>query len=329
MYKRFADIAMNGSEGTSCLLVSVEERRTRKDATYCALTLRDGAQDIIANMWNWSKEQILKKVEEGTAVWVELDKKLFNEQESYVCKGIDTAPPDVVPEQFKICSPYSGEQMYDWLMKQAGKLDPDNPAVRLTKALYEENREQLLFWAAAKSIHHNIYGGLLYHTFRMVWSALELYPVYGNPTGGAHLNKELLICGTMLHDIGKLREMETDQMGSAEYTVEGNLLGHLLLGVEMIDREVWSHPDLFDENDERILALKHMVASHHGTLEWEAIKIPGLAEAMFLHFLDNLDAKMYVFEKSDENTETGTMDDGRRPMGARAWHASFHAVKET
>ena len=167
--------------------------------------------------------------------------------------------------------------------------------------------------SAAKTMHHNIYGGLAYHTNRMVKAAYSLCNVY------TLLDRELLVCGAALHDIGKLLELKTTNTGVATYTTDGCLFGHLLLGIEMIDKVCWDlkfkiDPDnpegpKMEYNPEQVKMLKHMIASHHGTTDWGAIKLPSTPEAMALHELDMIDSRMYMYEENFAGMEPGTMSD--------------------
>lgn len=165
-------------------------------------------------------------------------------------------------------------------------------------------KEQIFIWSAAKAVHHNIRSGFLYHTFRMVQSGIALGKVYGQA-----LNHSLLLTGIILHDVGKLKELYTDPTGNADYTPEGSLLGHLLIGCEMID-EACNKLDLQnDENKDKILLLKHLLASHHGKQEYGAITVPQLPEAIMLNRIDMIDAEMYQCEHALEDQSNGTFTD--------------------
>ncbi len=116
-----------------------------------------------------------------------------------------------------------------------------------------------------------------------------------------NLDRDLLVAGAYLHDIGKLRELNTDRLGTAEYTIPGTLLGHMVLGIKMLD-EVKGDQNI-------IFQLEHMIASHHGEPEYGAIVRPATAEAMMLHELDMMDSKIYQFEEVYEKMESGTLSE--------------------
>lgn len=166
-------------------------------------------------------------------------------------------------------------------------------------------------------MHHNFKGGLLYHTYRMVQMSQAAVNVYSS------LDPELLLCATALHDIGKLFEMDTDLYGNASQTVSGALEGHLLIGVELVDHAYYDDPKAYDK--ERILLLKHCIASHHGKLEYDAIKIPSIPEAMVLSRIDDLDARMNMFEQEFDTLEEGKVSEKKNfGLETRVYHPHYH-----
>ena len=141
-------------------------------------------------------------------------------------------------------------------------------------------------------MHHNLYGGLVYHTSRMCSCASQIADVY------QILDKELLVCGTALHDVEQDKELNTSGLGAATYSVDGRLFGHSVIGMEMIDEksaEQTQKPDTLHDR-EKVRLLKHMIASHHGTLEWGALTVPAIPETMVLHNIDMIDSRMYMYE---------------------------------
>lgn len=118
-------------------------------------------------------------------------------------------------------------------------------------------------------------------------------------------NRGLVIIGCLLHDIGKLKELDTDIMGNASYTVNGNLFGHLMLGVRMVEDYT---KDLTINSDE-LEQLQHIIASHHYNQEWGAISQPKTIEAFIVAKLDDFDAKMYMIEKGLDELESGEISE--------------------
>ncbi|MEZ6068376.1 MAG: HD domain-containing protein [Planctomycetaceae bacterium] len=121
------------------------------------------------------------------------------------------------------------------------------------------------------------------------------------------VNRDLLLAGIFLHDLGKVRELAYDT--TFLYTDEGQLIGHLIIGVEMLNEKVRETERILEIEfpEESLLRLKHMILSHHGTYEYGSPRLPMTPEAIFLHHLDNLDAKVNEFNsliESDPNSDS-------------------------
>ena len=148
--------------------------------------------------------------------------------------------------------------------------------------------------SAAKTVHHGFSGGLLEHTL----SVLRMCEYFAGSYG--ILNKDLLLTAAMCHDIGKTRELSS--FPDNDYTDEGQLIGHIVIGVEMLDEAIRTIPDfpvcLANE-------LKHCIIAHHGELEYGSPKKPALAEAVALNLADNADAKMQTLTEIFKG-KTGT-----------------------
>ena len=169
---------------------------------------------------------------------------------------------------------------------------------------------------AAKGLHHAWIGGLLEHMLSLMGLcdlAAGHYPT---------VNRDLLLTGVMLHDIGKLRELAWGT--SFEYTLEGQLLGHITIGLGMIEKKIAAIPDF--PASKRLL-VEHLVLSHHGKYEFGSPKLPMTAEAIVLHYLDNLDAKMQTVRselaRAEASGRTGAGDDGVGALAGAA--AAEHA----
>lgn len=166
---------------------------------------------------------------------------------------------------------------------------------RLVVKLLRDKEERLLIWPAARSLHHSIRSGLLYHIVRMLRLADKFNDVY------ADINMDLLYAGVLIHDLAKIGELDSDELGFSEYSKEGQLLGHLLLGIrdiELAGKELGTPSEV-------VLLLQHMVASHHYEPEYGSPKKPMFLEAELLHYIDMIDARVYDFENSMKNVDKG------------------------
>lgn len=194
------------------------------------------------------------------------------------------------------------------MMKRMGEIlatigDPDYR--RLVDAFFGDETFCAAFRTApaAVSNHHAYLGGLLEHTLSMAEVAVKLLEHYTT------LRRDILLAGVLLHDVGKTKELSYRR--TFQYTNAGNLVGHITLGVLMLEEEARKLP-AFPE--EKLNMLRHMILSHHGQLEFGSPKLPMFAEAMALHYLDNLDAKLRDIAESiaeDRNADPEWTDFSR------------------
>ena len=160
----------------------------------------------------------------------------------------------------------------------------DRHVKALLKAIFADAdiRERFITAPAAKSMHHPYLGGLAEHVLSICGLAEKIVEHYGES-----INRDLLIAGAILHDIGKIYELSYER--AFDYTDEGRLLGHITIGIELIDKKAQSIPDFPREIS---MHIKHLVLSHHGQLEFGSPKRPKTIEAIILSYLDDLDAKV-------------------------------------
>lgn len=147
---------------------------------------------------------------------------------------------------------------------------------------------------AAQSYHHNYIGGLLEHTLGVARVALGIAGVYGG------IDRDLLLLGALLHDIGKIKEMAFTP--GIEYTDEGKLLGHIILGIDMANELMGGIASVKPQVKNQIL---HLIASHHGEYEWQSPKRPKFLEAKILHLADLADAEVYKFNSATPSEPGG------------------------
>ena len=189
------------------------------------------------------------------------------------------------------------EEMYHELMDYANQVQ--EPHLRaLLKSLFVDDAEFIRgfkFHSAAKTVHHSFVGGLLEHTLN-VTKLCEYY--VRNYT---YLNRDLLYTAAMCHDIGKVYELS--EFPENDYTDEGQLLGHIAMGSEMVAERAHQIPGFPKKLENE---LKHCILAHHGELEYGSPKKPALAEAMALNLADNTDAKMETMKEIFKAAGTNT-----------------------
>ena len=194
-------------------------------------------------------------------------------------------------------APEDSQEMYDYIRTRASQIgDDDLKRLCLYFIDDEEYKNRLLYYPAAVKFHHSYYGGLLYHMKRMLMTADRVCEVYDL------LNPDWLACGVILHDIQKMNEIHAiDPWLNSDYSKEGKLLGHLVMGV----REIANVADELNIDAEKALLVEHMILAHHQEPEFGSPVRPAFPEAEVLHHLDNLDAKIFDMENALVNTEAG------------------------
>lgn len=202
------------------------------------------------------------------------------------------------PSDFMPVTSKNVEEMYSEVLKYVVRLQEPHLR-RLAESFFVEDKAfiaQFKKHSAAKNVHHGFVGGLLEHTLSVVKLCdyyAEHYPI---------LNRDLLIAAALFHDIGKINELSA--FPENDYTEEGQLLGHIFIGTELVGERIRSIPDFPVQLG---VELKHCILAHHGELEYGSPKKPAIAEALALNFADNTDAKLQTMTEllgnADEKTE--------------------------
>ncbi len=214
-------------------------------------------------------------------------------------KPVDN-PEDIDMSKIVPAAPIPPKEMYDEIYATAEKI-VDEDIRKLVLTVLERNYEKLQYWPAAKAYHHSIRSGLLYHTLRMLRAAMGLCDVYETA------NRDYVCAGVILHDMEKIREMNSSLYGVVdEYTREGMLLGHIVMGVKAIAKlgEELGMPE------EKSLILQHLVLSHHYYPEYGSPKKPMMIEGEIVHHVDNLDANIYDMDLALRNAKPGSFTAG-------------------
>lgn len=206
---------------------------------------------------------------------------------------------EVDKKDFYKAAPEESGDMYDYILATINSFE-DEELKAICLAFYEGNKDRLMYYPAAMRNHHAEYGGLLYHVKRMLMAGEKLLTVYTN------LSRDLLLAGVVLHDIEKLNEILSYENGvSPGYSVEGQLLGHLVMGVASIREKAKE----LGVNDEKAMLLEHMSLTHHYEPDFGSPKKPMFPEAELLHYLDMVDSKMFDFEENLAGVEPGEFSD--------------------
>jgi len=277
-----------GDHLTELFLVRSSQVNTgRTGSKYISLTLVDRSGQVDGKVWD-NVDATAKSYEEGDVVSVSAEANLYQGQLQLRVTKLKRMDPGAVDmSDFVPTSPVDPDAMLAALKELLDARLADPHFRGLVEALFADRElvREFSVCTGGKAIHHAYRGGLLEHTLSMVRIAALLCDHYG-----PLLNQDLLLTGTTLHDLGKVRELTG--LAAYDYTEEGRLVGHLAIGIGMIDdlaAKVPGFPTLY------VNLLKHMVASHHGTPEFGALKEPSTMEAMVLSHIDDLDARVNSF----------------------------------
>lgn len=279
------------------LVLELLPRKTRDGKDFYNLKIGDksGELDVVA----WENCQWSGDIVTGKVVGLLGDIGLYNNRLQVTAKRIKGLEDDNLDYQK---SPAVSMETLTAEFEQTLQAIRDPYLKGLLPYIFTPERKGRFFRSpAAKKIHHNYVGGLLEHTMNLVKLCRQCAAVY------PQLNLDLLLTGALLHDIGKTEELAMQI--TPEYTVHGRLMGHIIMGMDMLAdgiRTFRQEKGFFPEDLE--LILKHMILSHHGVLEYGSPVKPLAPEAFMLYLMDNLDAKLFVyFTRIEEDMENSDL----------------------
>ncbi len=271
--------------------------KTKAGKTYYSLLLQDKTGIIDAKIWELNNG--IAEFEQMDFIMVEGMVTTFQGSRQVNVSRIRQAQEgEYDPAEYIPSSPYDIEEMYGELVQFIDSIQEPH-LKKLTQMCYVEDVEfvkEFKIHSAAKSVHHGFVGGLLQHTLgvtRMCDYMAAHYPI---------LDRDLLITAAIFHDIGKVTELS--KFPENDYTDDGQLLGHIFLGAELIGQKVSQIPGF-----PPVLAseLRHCILAHHGELEYGSPKKPAIAEALALNSADNADAHLQtvteIYDKAEASTD--------------------------
>jgi 3'-5' exoribonuclease len=254
--------------------------QTKKGDPFLSITLSDRTGDIEARVWDNALE-VSSLFKEGDILAVQGQTGSYKGQIQLTLSSLKVSEGGD-PDLFLETSPFDITEMLTSLRGLIKKIR--NPHLKaLAERFFSDHdfMEQFKKAPAAKNFHHNYIGGLLEHTLSVCRMAVRVSDHYPG------LDGDLLLTGAFLHDIGKIREFKYSTW--FDYTDEGRLLGHVVIGVAMLEEKLAAMKKFPEET---ALRLKHLILSHHGEYDFGSPKRPKFLEAFALHMVDDLDAKM-------------------------------------
>lgn len=282
---------------TVLLVKSKEIRKKKNGVPFLSLALADRTGSIDSKIWD-NVEELTKTFQVNDFILARGKVQVFNNQHQAIVTWLRTVPDDRVRlADFVPHTAFDIESMYDQIL---GTIDGfSNPHLKsLLGSIFREPGFSRLYkrTPAARANHHAKIGGLLEHVSSLLGLGKLVASHY------ADIDGDLLACGVLLHDAGKIFELRSER--SFEYTDNGKLLGHISMGSEWLGRRC----DEIDGFPPRLKTLLlHLVLSHHGKLEFGSPQVPLFPEALALHFIDDLDAKLEMMREAKAGIVDGSV----------------------
>ncbi len=288
---------------------------SKNNTKYMTLVLKDRTGSIEARVWERA-EELGSLFERNDLVYVESKAKMYQESLQLSVTNLRRVEQELKPDELKEFYPES-KSANDDLQKSffglvSGLKNPHLGALFVELGKRKDLLERFFYLPASIGVHHVYIGGLLEHSVNLAAMAKCIAPLTGT-------DEDLLVAGCLLHDVGKVEELKIK--GGFSYSDKGRLLGHITLGIMLCDNLI-AAIDGFPEYLGDVI--KHIILSHHGEAEWGSPKKPMCLEAMVIHYLDNLDAKVVGVREHMQ----GNMDDETWTQYHKLFESRFYKLPE-
>ena len=292
------------------LIKSAEVRQTRAGKNYLAFTFQDYTGVIEGKLWDAQPHNV-EEFSAGKGVHMQGGREVYNNtpQVNQLTLRLPKAGEPNDPADFKEKPPVDQKEIRDYLSQMIFKIE-NSVWQRVVRSLYSKYDKEFYSYPAAKTNHHAFESGLSFHTATMVKLADAIGDIY------PQLNKSLLFAGIMLHDLAKVIELSGPE--NTEYTVRGNLIGHIALIDEELTKTLMELK--IDDSKEEVIVLRHVLLSHHGLLEYGSPVRPKIMEAEILHMIDNLDAEMMMMTAALGLVDPGQMSNKIFALEGRSFY---------
>ncbi|MBA3017992.1 MAG: HD domain-containing protein [Proteobacteria bacterium] len=283
MKKQFINSIKTGDAVDDIFVLAEKNLAQKKDGNnFLNISLSDKTGDIKGVVWD-NVDQISEKISAGDFARVRGNVTEYRGSLQLVIKNIEACSADSIdPADFLPESRLNRNDMFERLLKLTATIETLY-LKNLLEAFWNDDEFVSKFKRApaAKKMHHAYIGGLIEHTLSMTLLADKIATHYKG------IDRDLLIASAILHDIGKIREF--DYKVKIDYSDEGRLLNHIVIGVQMIEEKL---RNIKNFPDEQALLIKHMIVSHHGTREFGSPEPPKTIEAVLLNYIDEIDSKV-------------------------------------
>ncbi len=290
---RIEDFSANKTVNGFYLVREKHLRKKQNGEPYLSVVLTDKTGSISGNIWDSIREieplfekgdpvamkGIVKEWQDSLQVTIQYIKKASDA----ILQSYNQSIVDLLPATSK-----SIDSMWEEIQSIIQSID--EPFSSLVSAIFAEHEEKIKSYPASMKLHHAVYGGLLEHVSSGAKIAEFIAKHYED------VDRNLFLTGILLHDIGKITELSGP--GDTEYTDEGNFIGHIVIGRDIVKKAM---EEMVDFPRELQWKIEHMILAHQGKLEWGSPKKPAFLEAFLVHFIDEMDARVNQIQASIEN----------------------------
>ncbi len=293
MTKKLYELAIDETFEMFLLIKNADVRTAKNGKPFIAFTFQDKSGQMDGKYWSATPEEI-EKYQSGRVVFLAGKREIYNGNAQVKITGMRLTREGEPNEArlFMEQAPLTKEEMIDDINQTLFEITCA-PMNRVVRFILNKFSQEVFEYPAAKRHHHAFTGGLGFHTVSMLKIAKSLANQYDV------INKPLLYAGVILHDLGKVVELSGPVVPT--YTLEGKLLGHISIAQAMI----YEAAHQLNIEGEEVILLQHLVLSHHGKNEYGSPVLPQIKEAEIIYLIDNIDARMNMFDKALEQVEPG------------------------
>ncbi|MEY3692142.1 MAG: hypothetical protein RLZZ388_313 [Bacillota bacterium] len=291
------------------LVSNLSKGVTASGQPYLTITLQDKTGQIEGKFWD-VKPEIESMIEIGSFLLIDGDVSAYRQMLQIRINSVQKLNPDSIRlEDFTMSAPVPLKQLEEELAATIKKIKDVDYAL-ITKTLIEQHYDAFITYPAAVRNHHEYTSGLIFHTLSMIKVAEALMPLYPK------INTSLIYAGILLHDLGKTIEFTGAVI--PKYSTEGKLIGHL----QFMASKIYALGETLKIDREKVMLLQHLVLAHHGKPEFGSAVPPLTKEALFVHMVDDFDAKMTMIDKALDQTENGQFTNRIFPLDDRSFYKS-------
>ena len=288
-------------------------KKTNAGKYYIDITFMDNTGEVGAKKWDASNED-MARLKPNNLYLVNIKVQMWQGKIQLNINGIRPAPPEIQARisEFVPSAPIDPRDMMETIREYISKIE-NGDLKKLVESIYEEYKEKLIYYPAAKSLHHAVRSGYLYHITTMLAAAEKISLIYES------IDTDLLYTGVLLHDVMKLEELDSTELGIADYSIEGQLLGHIEMGITKVDEKQKE----LGLDEKTCLLVKHMILSHHEKAEYGSPKPPMFLEAEILHYIDLIDARVFDYESAYKTVMPGEMTERIWSLDRRVYRPDY------